>query len=162
MPYYCVHVFVGVEVWGSALAAVYVGVLFVTDRKSDFHQLKRLQREEMKETTVFYHRIKGEREAQEKKSELEQQEVERRFEVVSEAMSKKHRKEVEKLEQQQLQEFKSKAKTLKADQVRVMEHDAVLLHIHPHLESTIIVYMLYRQNSSKLIKSSKRMKRRCR
>ena len=52
-------------------------------RKVDNHQLKRLQREEMKETTEFYHRIKGEREVQEKKVETERQEVERRFETVS-------------------------------------------------------------------------------
>lgn len=86
-------------------------------RKVDNHQLKRLQREEMKETTEFYHRIKGEREVQEKKVETERQEVERRFETVSEAMVKKHKKEVEKLEQLQLQQFKSKAKNLKSEQV---------------------------------------------
>ena len=84
----------------------------------DFHHLKRLQREEMKETTVFYHRIKGEREAQEKKAELERQEVERRFEGVSDVMAKKNKKEVERLEQQQIQFFKHRAKALKAEQVR--------------------------------------------
>ena len=83
----------------------------------DFHLLKRVQREEMKETTVFYHRIKGEREAQEKRSELERLEVERRFEGVSDLMMKRQKKELEKLEQLQLQQFKSKAKSLKAEQV---------------------------------------------
>ena len=86
-------------------------------RKGDSHLLKRMQREEMKETTEFYNRIKVEREAQEKKVEGERQEVERRFEAVSDAMVKKHKKEVEKLEQLQLQQFKSKAKSLKSEQV---------------------------------------------
>jgi hypothetical protein len=85
-------------------------------RKIDFHHLKRLQREEMKETTVFYHRIKGEREVQEKKSDLERQEVERRFEGVSDMMTRKNKKEVERLEQLQIQHFKNRAKTLKAEQ----------------------------------------------
>ena len=85
----------------------------------DFHQLKRVQREEMKETTVFYHRIKGEREAQEKKSDIERQEVERRFEGVADQVTRKQRKELERLEQLQLQRFKSKAKSLKVDQVHI-------------------------------------------
>ena len=88
-------------------------------RKMDFHHLKRVQREEMKETTVFYHRIKGEREAQEKKSDIERQEVERRFEGVADQMTRKQRKELERLEQLQLQRFKSKAKSLKVDQVLI-------------------------------------------
>lgn len=71
----------------------------------------------MKETTEFYHRIKGERDAQEKKTELERMEVERRFEATADAMTKKHKKEVEKLEALQLQQFKSKAKNLKSEQV---------------------------------------------
>ena len=73
----------------------------------------------MKETALFYNRIKVEREAQEKKVDTERQEVERRFEVVSDTMSRKHKKEVEKLEQLQLQQFKSKAKSLRSDQVSV-------------------------------------------
>ena len=80
--------------------------------------MKRLQREEMKECTVFYNRINTEKEQQEKKCELETQEVERRFEQVLEAMLKRQKKEVEKLEQYQIQQFKIRAKVLKAELVR--------------------------------------------
>ena len=83
----------------------------------DFHLLKRIQREEMKETTAFYHRINGDRDAQEKKSEVEHQEVERRFEGVLDLMTRNQKKEVEKLEQQQIHQFKSKGKVLKSEQV---------------------------------------------
>jgi serine/threonine-protein kinase 10 len=99
-------------------------------RKIDFHHLKRLQREEMKETTVFYHRIKGEREVQEKKSDLERQEVERRFEGVSDMMTRKNKKEVERLEQLQIQHFKNRAKTLKAEQVRIIRQLLLVWHSH--------------------------------
>ena len=85
----------------------------------DFHHLKRLQREEMKETTVFYNRIKIDRDTQEKKCDVERQEVERRFEGVSDVMAKRQKKEVERLEQLQIQQFKGRAKTLKAEQVRL-------------------------------------------
>ena len=85
----------------------------------DFHHLKRLQREEMKETTVFYNRIRVDRDVQEKKCDVERQEVERRFEGVSDVMAKRQKKEVERLEQLQIQQFKSRAKTLKAEQVRL-------------------------------------------
>lgn len=87
-------------------------------RKQDFHHLKRLQREEIKETTEFYNRIRVEREAQDKKVDLERQEVERRFEGVSDVMTRKQKKEIEKLEQLQIQQFRSRSKTLKAEQVR--------------------------------------------
>lgn len=82
----------------------------------------------MKETTEFYNRIKGEREAQDKKADLERQEVERRFEGVSDMMARKQKKEVEKLEQLQFQQFKSKAKTLKAEQVRSFIFDHSISH----------------------------------
>ena len=72
----------------------------------------------MKETTEFYHRIKGERDAQEKRVDMERQEVERRFEAVADVMVKKHKKDVERLEQLQIQQFKAKAKNLKSEQVR--------------------------------------------
>lgn len=94
-------------------------LVFFPGRKMGFHHLKRLQREEMKETTEFYNRINGERDAQEKKSDMEQQEVERRFEGVSDVMARKQKKEMERLEQQQIQQFKSNAKILKAEQVRM-------------------------------------------
>lgn len=42
-------------------------------RKVDFRELKRLQREEMKEGSEFYARIKIEKDIQEKKFEAEQQ-----------------------------------------------------------------------------------------
>ena len=40
-------------------------------RKQDFRELKQLQREEMKEATEFYAKIKVDREVQEKKFEVE-------------------------------------------------------------------------------------------
>lgn len=40
-------------------------------RKQDFRELKQLQREEMKEATEFYAKIKIDREIQEKKFEVE-------------------------------------------------------------------------------------------
>lgn len=40
-------------------------------RKQDFRELKQLQREEMKEATEFYAKIKVDREVQEKKFEAE-------------------------------------------------------------------------------------------
>lgn len=42
-------------------------------RKQDFRELKQLQREEMKESIVFYGKIKVDKEAQEKKFESEMQ-----------------------------------------------------------------------------------------
>lgn len=42
-------------------------------RKLDFRELKQLQREEMKEATVFYNKISGEREVQDRKFEMEVQ-----------------------------------------------------------------------------------------
>ena len=42
-------------------------------RKADSHEMKRLQREEMKEAVVFYDKIKAEREVQERKIEIELQ-----------------------------------------------------------------------------------------
>ena len=106
-------------IWWFHHSTYYIHLHVHVYRKGDFHLLKRVQREEMKETTEFYHRINGERDAQEKKAEVERQEVERRFEVAAEAMDKKHKKEVERLEQLQLQQFKSRAKNLKSDQVCV-------------------------------------------
>lgn len=44
-----------------------------TDRKQDFRELKQLQREEMKEATDFYTRIRLDKETQDKKFELENQ-----------------------------------------------------------------------------------------
>lgn len=41
------------------------------NRKQDFRELKQLQREEMKEATEFYGKIKVDREIQEKKFEIE-------------------------------------------------------------------------------------------
>ena len=43
------------------------------NRKQDFRELKQLQREEMKEATDFYTRIRLDKEAQDKKFELENQ-----------------------------------------------------------------------------------------
>ena len=40
-------------------------------RKQDFRELKQLQREEMKESIVFYGKIRVDKEAQEKKFEVE-------------------------------------------------------------------------------------------
>ena len=40
-------------------------------RKQDFRELKQLQREEMKEATEFYAKIKVDREVQDKKFEVE-------------------------------------------------------------------------------------------
>ena len=40
-------------------------------RKQDFRELKQLQREEMKEATEFYAKIKVDREVQDKKFEIE-------------------------------------------------------------------------------------------
>ena len=53
----------------------YAEVNFVCadDRKQDFRELKQLQREEMKEATDFYTRIRLDKEAQDKKFELENQ-----------------------------------------------------------------------------------------
>ena len=42
-------------------------------RKQDFRELKQLQREEMKEATDFYNRIKVDKEVQDKKFETESQ-----------------------------------------------------------------------------------------
>ena len=42
-------------------------------RKQDFRELKQLQREEMKEATDFYTRIRVDKEAQDRKFELENQ-----------------------------------------------------------------------------------------
>ena len=43
------------------------------DRKQDFRELKQLQREEMKEATDFYNRIRLDKETQDKKFESENQ-----------------------------------------------------------------------------------------
>ena len=81
------------------------------------HHMKRLQREEIKESTEFYNRINGIREVQDRKSESERQEVEKRFEGMSEVMARSQRKEIEKLEQHQMQQFRNRAKSLKTEQV---------------------------------------------
>ena len=43
------------------------------DRKQDFRELKQVQREEMKEATDFYNRIRLDKETQDKKFEAENQ-----------------------------------------------------------------------------------------
>ena len=50
-------------------------VILICDgcRKQDFRELKQLQREEMKEATDFYTRIRVDKEAQDRKFELENQ-----------------------------------------------------------------------------------------
>ena len=48
-------------------------IYFAFGRKQDFRELKQLQREEMKEATDFYSRIRLDKEAQDKKFELESQ-----------------------------------------------------------------------------------------
>ena len=50
-----------------------IEILFAFARKQDFRELKQLQREEMKEATDFYTRIRVDKEAQDKKFELESQ-----------------------------------------------------------------------------------------
>lgn len=87
-------------------------------RKLDFRELKQLQREEMKEATVFYNKISGEREVQDRKFEMEVQELGRRYEGELDVMSKRQKKEIEKLEAQHVQHFKSKSKQLKSEQVK--------------------------------------------
>ena len=53
---------------------VYLYVLCVfADRKQDFREFKQLQREEMKEATDFYNRIRFDKETQDKKFEAENQ-----------------------------------------------------------------------------------------
>lgn len=47
--------------------------VIVCCRKQDFRELKQLQREEMKEATDFYTRIRLDKEAQDRKFELESQ-----------------------------------------------------------------------------------------
>jgi len=45
----------------------------VIGRKQDFREFKQLQREEMKEATTYFNKIKAERDTQEKKFEMEVQ-----------------------------------------------------------------------------------------
>ena len=49
------------------------GLCVSADRKQDFRELKQLQREEMKEGTDFYNRIRLDKETQDKKFETENQ-----------------------------------------------------------------------------------------
>ena len=54
------------------MVAVYVWIRIIRAyRKEDFRELKQLQREEMKEATEFFTKIKLDREIQEKKFEME-------------------------------------------------------------------------------------------
>jgi len=86
-------------------------------RKVDFRELKRLQREEMKEGSEFYARIKVEKDIQEKKFEGERLELEKHYEIVLEQFNRRQKKEIEKLESQHVQQFRSRSKQLKIDQV---------------------------------------------
>lgn len=86
-------------------------------RKQDFHELKRLQREEMKEATEFFNKIKLSKETQERKFETELSELERRYEAESEAMGKRQKREIEKLETYHISQYKSRSKQLKSEQV---------------------------------------------
>ena len=87
-------------------------------RKQDFRDLKQLQREEMKEATEFYDRIKVDKDAQEKKFESENAELGKRYGVEVEIMLKKQKKEVERLENHHIQQFRSRSKLLRSSQVR--------------------------------------------
>ncbi|XP_064382334.1 serine/threonine-protein kinase 10-like isoform X2 [Halichondria panicea] len=90
-------------------------------RKQDFRELKQLQREEMKESIVFYGKIKVDKEAQERKFDNEMQELEKRYEIELEAMNKRQKKEIDSQESHHIQQFRSRGKLLKNQQSKDMK-----------------------------------------
>lgn len=114
---------------------MYVCVCVISLRKQDFRELKQLQREEMKEATEFYAKVKLDRDTQERKFELEVvvsvvamkmalythaghgQDIEKRYESERELLTKQQKKETDRQEHQHIQQFKAKLKQIKSQQV---------------------------------------------
>ena len=120
------------------MCCVAVVTAFITVlRKDHLRGIKLLQRTEMKEATNFFTKITGERDSQDKKFETERQvstfyscvfsnsclsllqELEARYRTELDGIKKKMMKELEKMESQHYQNYKSKTKQLKSEQVGV-------------------------------------------
>lgn len=91
-------------------------------KKQDLQEVRQMQRVEMKEATEFFVRMKATREQNEKSFDEKMEAVNARYDGDIEQLSKRQKKEVERLVQSQEQQYKMHVKELKAGQAQEQKH----------------------------------------
>ncbi|KAL5471366.1 hypothetical protein EMCRGX_G029477 [Ephydatia muelleri] len=91
-------------------------------KKQDLHEMRQMQRVEMKEATEFFVKMKATREQNEKSFGEKMEAMNTKFDSEIEQLGKRQKKEMERLAQSQEQQYKMRVKELKAEQALEQKH----------------------------------------